>query len=196
MKCFDVSSSGSTIKIQTEVKGGVDKDTKDLQTILEAVNQYIEKNKDLWANMQYISMPYTSDESNTLTGKVTINNWISRFDINSRLKVPCHRILYTFLSKMKVVYGTNYDILSTMNISADHTYDIDADVNLEYSDYDNDQLLEGNVHMEPHTWVDIDSDVYLDKTDTRRDFDSTMFIVQPVDKEITSTLTVKNPYRR
>ena len=33
------------IKIQTEVKGGVDKDTKDLQTILEAVNQYIEKNK-------------------------------------------------------------------------------------------------------------------------------------------------------
>ncbi|MBR1546016.1 MAG: tetratricopeptide repeat protein [Prevotella sp.] len=33
------------IKIQTEVNGGVDKDTKDLQTILDAVNQYIDKNR-------------------------------------------------------------------------------------------------------------------------------------------------------
>ena len=159
------------------------------------MDQYIEKNKDLWSNLQYISMQFDpADESNTLIGKVTINNWNSRYDINSRLQVPCHRILYTFLSKLKAVYGKNYDILSTMNISADHVYDIDADVNLEYSDYENDQLLEGNIHMDPHEWVDMDSEVYLDKTDTRREFDSNMFVVQPVDKFITSTLTVKNPY--
>ena len=160
------------------------------------MDQYIEKNKDLWANMQYISMPYTSDESNTLTGKVTINNWSSRYDINSRLRVPCHRILYTFLSKLKAVYGSNYDIPSNITISSDHVYDIDALVNLEYTDYENEQLLEGNIHIDPHEWKDIDSEVYLDKVDTRRDFDSNMFVVQPVDKYITSTITVKNQYKK
>lgn len=161
------------------------------------MDDYAYKSKDLWVNFEYTRELFNpEDESNVLTGKISLYAWNTKYDINSRLRVPCHRILYTFLSKLKAVRGINYDILSGMTVSGDHVYDLDAEVNLEYQDFEDEALLEGKLTIEPHDWIDLVTILHLDKTDTRRDIESSMFVVNPVDKEFASTITVKNPYRR
>lgn len=132
-------------------------------------------------------------DQNILEGMVTVNYWKSWFDINCRIHVPSHRILYTFLSKLRAVLPCDFDIDSKLDVFNDQIYDIPGDVMLIQDVYD-DLVLDGNVDLLPSKYTDLDSNVTLEKVDTRREFHGYMYVVTPVNTDIDFSMDVETIY--
>ena len=183
-----------------------DEAIRDIHSVIEVKDIYFDKDA-IDGNCSIFKTGYSinltngrfiyeeSESENFLDGSVIINAYRSWFDVNCRINVPSHKILYSFFSKMKVVNECTIDIQSEITVVNDQLYDILGELNLEAGSYD-DLILEGNMNLPPYYYCDIQSTVNMDPIFTRRDFDCYLYATTPVNTDIEFTMNVVTPYTK
>lgn len=164
--------------VDTEIKGKV---------VLDEYNEVV---KDLIEGKLYFERDeYIKD---LCSGRLVLYNKYIQTEFPCRIAVKQKKYKYSIFSKIDVVNGFELEFPGT--ISVDGTTEVDTSiegkVNVDKEDYST-ELFSGRVDVYPHVFTYIDGKVTLDSTYTRREFNSTINIVQEGKIEIPCKITIK-----
>lgn len=127
-----------------------------------------------------------------IEGLVFIGEWNLKADINSLMWVPWYAYIYSIPSKINAVRGLDLDIESTVEVFNDQIYDLEASVNLATSAYES--IFNGECTLPPFVYNEINGEVEVEKTDTRRDISCYLYAASGVNAEIDCNMVVETPF--
>ena len=132
-----------------------------------------------------------------LEGNVIIHQWNQKYEILSSLLIPRYDYIYSILSQLTIAPGVNYDMDSFLKVVDRFKADLlRTAVRLDFGIYRNDDLLTISAVLPPFEYMHLNGMVNLNKVGTRKDLDSSLIVVNGLNKDINSTLEVETPYQQ